>query len=136
MRRAFLFVATILGLATSAAASGKEFVEGYRCKANGHERTIKVLAEPAGVPCVVSYNKVTEDPVSGPSEPWNADNDAGFCARRAQEFKEKHEQQWQWICERIASDSTSGASGEAGKPQDRVTPEFGRKLPSNPSADN
>jgi len=70
----------------------------FRCTSGDAVRRIEVVhADGAPVPCSVNYHKDTEAP--GHSEElWSAQNDAGYCETRAEEFAARLETLG-WQCE-------------------------------------
>jgi len=70
---------------------------GYVCTYGEMTRRVVIMTEPGvAVPCEVHYYKDTEAP--GETEVlWSAENDAGYCQRKAEEFVQKLDG-WGWSC--------------------------------------
>ncbi len=95
---------TIIGLVLPAAASAAS----WTCE---HNRLIReVSIDSAGentVPCSVNYTKITEG--VGMQQLWSAENEAGYCEARAEEFIAKLES-WGWNCSRDPEPVDTGES--------------------------
>ncbi|TVZ39608.1 hypothetical protein P886_4013 [Alteromonadaceae bacterium 2753L.S.0a.02] len=79
--------------ATNANASGN-----YTCALNGLVRRVEIAYDDATlkVPCAVNYYKDSEAP-NEMSTLWSAQNMAGYCEEKANQFVEKL-QSWGWSC--------------------------------------
>ncbi|VAW61962.1 hypothetical protein MNBD_GAMMA09-887 [hydrothermal vent metagenome] len=84
------------------------FAGSWSCRHDNNVREIQVqesTSEP--VPCSVLYRKLTEgveDQIL-----WTAENDAGFCAEKAQMLVDK-QISWGWTCVETLSESNSDDS--------------------------
>jgi len=70
----------------------------WTCEHNNLIREVSI--ESAGrdaVPCAVNYTKLTEGVAT--QQLWSAENEAGYCEARAEEFVAKLES-WGWGCSR------------------------------------
>ena len=82
----------------AAAAGADAAAMKFRCEFNGMTRRVEVdgtNGQP--LPCTVNYYKDTEAP-GVVSALWSAQNDANYCADKAQAFVQKLES-WGWSCE-------------------------------------
>ncbi len=96
----FLFVAPV--------ASGV-FASEYICRNDGLTRMIGVeyQADPEPLPCRVRYDKPQE---GGVMYPWNAQNEVGFCERKAAELADRLTS-FGWSCERQEPETGAPESG-------------------------
>ena len=85
---------TLLVLALSMFASVCFADETYVCTYGQQERVISVLYQDQEmkVPCEVRYEKDGTTTTL-----WTAENEAGYCEQKAQDFVQK-QREWGWIC--------------------------------------
>ncbi len=90
-------------------AASAQAVTGYSCSYSELVRRVEILTEPGvPVPCEVHYYKDTEAP--GEHQVlWSAQNDAGYCQTKTEEFVAKLEG-WGWSCS--ASDAARPEEAE------------------------
>ena len=73
----------------------------FKCTNVALTRRVEVSQDVPGqaVPCSVTYFKDTEGPATN-QKLWHSDNDAEFCAKKAQDFVEKLKS-WGWNCQNL-----------------------------------
>ena len=93
-----IFSILLLSFSLSAKQAGQ-----YICSLNNQQRVIEVVyTHPnATVPCLVKYHKDTTTEVL-----WQAENQAGYCEAKADEFAIK-QQTWGWQCQHITDTSVT-----------------------------
>jgi hypothetical protein len=97
----------ICGAFTSPDSVGRETDLSYACKKDGVTRYVEVVTEP-GFACRVRYTKP-----SATTFPWNARNDAGYCAPRATGLVEKLGDAG-WQCDATGEESPIQPAEDAG----------------------
>lgn len=69
----------------------------FECSFGDLDRRLVIVSEPGvSVPCEVHYYKEDEQP-DGHQVLWRATNEAGYCERQADQFKQKLIE-WGWTC--------------------------------------
>lgn len=88
-----LFI-TALSVSTTTAAQS---ADKYICSLDNQQRVIEVVySHPTDVvPCAVKYHKADTTDIL-----WRAENQAGYCEMKADEFATK-QQTWGWQCEHL-----------------------------------
>lgn len=109
MRRSSVlaFILTVFGTGVASAQApkpetNKSIVKhGYRCSLEDSQRLIQIiyLVPDQEVPCEVHYHKDGEQELL-----WRADNQGGFCERKAENFAEQH-QEWGFACQALTDTS-------------------------------
>ncbi|AQS37982.1 hypothetical protein Sps_02830 [Shewanella psychrophila] len=95
--RIFAIFSTLL---LSFSLSAKQ-TDQYICSLDNQQRVIEVIyTNPtAAVPCLVKYHKDNASQIL-----WRAENQAGYCEAKANEFAIK-QQIWGWQCQHITETS-------------------------------
>ena len=103
MKKAILLIPTAVLTFSPLAA----IADSWSCRHTNDVREIHIERSTSGpVPCQVVYKKLTEgveDQVL-----WSAENDAGYCEEKANEFVAKQES-WGWTCVETIADKSSEA---------------------------
>lgn len=80
----------------------------FQCSFGEMQRRVEVVSEPGtAVPCSVHYYKDTEAP-DEQQVLWTAQNDASYCAQKAEALVTKLEG-WGWDCDRRSEPVTDAA---------------------------
>ena len=118
MRKLMMVVGGVVALGGELAVANS-----VTCTMASLERTVELRYENPGdaVPCEIRYAKPTEG--SGEQVLWRAENQAGYCEARIDEFLDKL-RGFGWSCGEPATDATEDwADGDADEPAPDNAPE-------------
>lgn len=102
--------ASLMAMSALFVSASLQAKEVYECKNANLVRKLAInyTTEGATVPCNVVYTK--EDGTT--QELWNAQGEAGYCERKADEFAEK-QRGWGWDCQAVGEQAAAAAPAAA-----------------------